>query len=134
MPNVYEYDQNNSGGSFESPALKVFIEANSASEADERAQDIYGIYFDGVARGICCDCCGDRWDKADDPVDVHKRLTSLCEYFREFGSGGMYERWSKEAGCFIVILHTDGQEERLSIEDVYNYLPQGGSNETSTIL
>ena len=64
----YKYDQNNSGGDFViSPNLgigpKVWIEADTAAEADERAEKI-GIYFDGCQNGVDCDCCGDRWDRA----------------------------------------------------------------------
>lgn len=61
--NFYEYDQNNSGGSFiENDKLchRVIIEAESEKEADEIAKNI-GIYFNGVAKGYDCECCGDRW-------------------------------------------------------------------------
>ncbi len=59
----YHYSQNNTGGSFRidnDVAHHVIIEANSAKEADAKAQDI-GIYFDGCSMGMDCDCCGDRW-------------------------------------------------------------------------
>lgn len=61
----YEYSQNNSGGSHvyddnRGLSERVFIEADSAKEADEYAESI-GIYFDGVDNDIDCDCCGDRW-------------------------------------------------------------------------
>lgn len=61
----YEYSQNNSGGNHvydDNLGLseRVFVEADSAKEADEYAESI-GIYFDGVDDGIDCDCCGDRW-------------------------------------------------------------------------
>ncbi|MHC8516834.1 DUF7296 family protein [Sporosarcina sp. ITBMC105] len=61
--NFYEYQQNNSGGGFDVDdkiCHRVLIEAISAEDADEKAQEM-GIYFDGVERGIDCDCCGDRW-------------------------------------------------------------------------
>lgn len=64
----YTYRQNNSGGFFKiTKKIKhyVIIEADSAKEADEKAESI-GLYFDGVKKGIDCPCCGDRWDKADD--------------------------------------------------------------------
>lgn len=59
----YTFYQNNSGGNFISNhTLKeyVIIEAHSADEANEIAQDI-GIYFNGVCEGRDCECCGDRW-------------------------------------------------------------------------
>lgn len=62
----YTYRQNNTFGEFKiSETLDQFvvIEASSASEADEKAEQI-GIYFHGVAKGHDCDCCGDRWWKA----------------------------------------------------------------------
>ena len=61
----WQYDQNNSGGSYEGPACLVFVEATDAASADAIAQQ-HGIYFDGCDRGIDCACCGDRWDHADE--------------------------------------------------------------------
>lgn len=60
---LYEYSQNNTGGSFdvdEKLTHRVYIEANSEEEANEKAFEM-GIYFDGVYEGIDCECCGDRW-------------------------------------------------------------------------
>ena len=61
----FEYDQNNSGGSFDIDPRsglgpRVWIEAASDTEAQERALSL-GIYFDGCDEGHDCDCCGDRW-------------------------------------------------------------------------
>lgn len=58
----YHYRQNNSGGSFSYSeysgiSVNVWIEADNAILADERAQAI-GLYFDGDGD---CSCCGDRW-------------------------------------------------------------------------
>lgn len=61
----YEFYQNNSGGSFTPPGRTVWIEAVSTIHANERALDI-GIYFDGVNNGVDCDCCGDRWSRANE--------------------------------------------------------------------
>ena len=63
----FEYDQNNSGGSFDIDREKgigprVWIEAPTLNVANARAEDI-GIYFDGVADGIDCPCCGSRWSE-----------------------------------------------------------------------
>jgi hypothetical protein len=66
----YTYSQNNTGGSLESDSTNgishyVIIEAVSAELANAVAKNI-GIYFDGCANGVDCDCCGDRWYKVDE--------------------------------------------------------------------
>lgn len=61
----YTYIQNNSGGYFKiTKKIKhyVIIEADSAKEANEKAEHI-GIYFEGVKKDRDCPCCGDRWHK-----------------------------------------------------------------------
>lgn len=55
----YTYKQNNSGGFFSGPEV-VIVEADSAAEADNIAQD-NGVYFHGVSLGLDCSCCGNRW-------------------------------------------------------------------------
>jgi hypothetical protein len=59
----YTFNQNNSGGKFvtnEKVCHFVIIEADSADQANDKAEDI-GIYFNGVRAEIDCSCCGDRW-------------------------------------------------------------------------
>lgn len=59
----FTFHQNNSGGRFRVDAdvdAYVIIQAHNADEANELAQRI-GIYFNGVAEGYDCECCGDRW-------------------------------------------------------------------------
>lgn len=61
----FDFHQNNSGGSFSYDdkagiAETVIIEANSAAEANEKAERI-GLYFDGAGD---CECCGSRWYEA----------------------------------------------------------------------
>ena len=53
----YRFRQNNSGGSFQKPAVTVYIEAVDATQANARAEDL-DIYFGGAGD---CECCGDRW-------------------------------------------------------------------------
>lgn len=71
MP-FFTYNQNNSGGSFDYSddgiSHYVIIEADTAAEANARAERI-GLYFDGEGD---CSCCGDRWSEAweDDGDDV----------------------------------------------------------------
>ena len=64
----YTFSQTNSGGIFEVDNHRgisqfVIIEADSADQANERAETI-GLYFDGCDIGYDCDCCGDRWYRA----------------------------------------------------------------------
>jgi len=66
----FEFSQNNSGRSFktneaEGIGSRVYIEARTANEANEKAERI-GIYFDGVDVGRDCACCGDRWFRASE--------------------------------------------------------------------
>jgi hypothetical protein len=68
---LYEFRQNNSGGSFTGPAEIVFVEADSADEANNIAL-LNGLYFGGVRNGRDCPCCGDRWYPVcdGDQIDV----------------------------------------------------------------
>jgi hypothetical protein len=66
----YCFSQNNSGGQFHIDSVSgiaghVIIEADSAEEANEKALDI-GLYWDGCAKEIDCECCGDRWYPVDE--------------------------------------------------------------------
>lgn len=78
MSKFFTYDQNNSGGRFDVDdkggiAEAVIIEADSADEANDRAEGL-GLYFNGTDDGgPDCPCCGDRWyrvsesDGTDEP-------------------------------------------------------------------
>lgn len=62
------FRQNNSGGSYDiddnlSPL--VVVEGNDYDHCVERAEAI-GIYFNGVNRGLDCECCGNRWYRGDE--------------------------------------------------------------------
>ena len=75
----YKFTQNNSGGEFvvnEFLNVYVFVEADSADEANERAMK-FGVYFNGVERGIDCECYGDRWYSVCELNVVYK-----CEIYR----------------------------------------------------
>lgn len=59
----YKVEQNNSGGFFDvddKVCHRLFIEADSLAEARIKAEEL-GCYWNGVAQGIDCECCGDRW-------------------------------------------------------------------------
>lgn len=63
MAAFYHFHQNNSGGFLVEPACEVFIEADTADEANAIALK-NGLYFDGCSKGMDCACCGDRWYEA----------------------------------------------------------------------
>ena len=67
------YRQTNSGGSFyfsKSGGIGVYVvvEADSATDADRRAEDI-DLYFNGCESDRDCRCCGDRWYPASGEGD-----------------------------------------------------------------
>lgn len=99
MP-FYHYDQNNSGGAFDEPALNVFIEASSDEEADTIAE-ANGIYFDGVEDDKDCPCCGDRWSRAGnwkslaDEAAVKARLEASAKWD---------EGWAKSSNIPISLI------------------------------
>jgi len=90
MSKFYTYSQNNSGGGFDEDSdvtQYVIIEANSSSEANNKALEI-GIYFDGCDNNIDCGCCGDRWyevdgdDGRDKPMIHSKSVFDYCDTFK----------------------------------------------------
>lgn len=89
----YQFRQNNSGGFFKTDSqitIFMIIEADNANDANNRAIDL-GIYFNGVARGNDCECCGDRWDRywGDAGDDVPKLYgESPMEYETMWGEPG----------------------------------------------
>lgn len=61
----FEYRQNNSGGSFvynDKLCKWMFVEADTVDEANAFAENL-GCYWNGVAKNMDCECCGDRWYK-----------------------------------------------------------------------
>lgn len=104
----YDYHQNNSGGSFDvddKVCHQVVVEAKSADEANEIAMDL-GIYFDGCSEGMDCNCCGDRWDEADKPIDLVKLSNEGYRASVSEQSKGRKEaenRWYEKYGEYEVV-------------------------------
>jgi hypothetical protein len=76
MSKFFEFNQNNTGGSFEvndKLCHRLFIEADNYEEANSIAERL-GCYWDGVYGGMDCDCCGDRWypNSEGDGIDLGK--------------------------------------------------------------
>lgn len=97
----YRFNQNNSGGSHAYDAsagisVNVYIEAENAIEANERAESI-GIYFNGVDEGYDCSCCGDSWYPAYD-YDAVNNVPSPDEPFiiDDNSSGLKPIKWMKD--------------------------------------
>lgn len=98
----FTFTQNNSGGVFhrdENIAEFVIVEAADAADANRRAIAV-GIYFDGIASGRDCECCGDRFhpffdgSEGDDvpsiygePVESYKPFLGRHEVIVHFASG-----------------------------------------------
>jgi hypothetical protein len=104
----YTYDQNNSGGVFdvnEWVTKFVIVEADNAADADKRAQDIVGIYFNGVDDGIDCPCCGDRWystyRKGDDAPMIYGKPPE--EYV---------DNWTEAGKPYCIIYYKNGEVVR----------------------
>lgn len=102
----YTFTQNNSGGRFtlnmeEGITQDVIIEADSLSEALEKAEDL-GLYFNGVDTGRDCSCCGDRWHSSPDENDFPKLYGRPAEFY--------LNNWSGLIGSFpaICVHYKDG--------------------------
>lgn len=99
----FNYRQNNSGGSFvydeaRGISVRVIIEADSADEANARAESI-GIYFDD---SMDCDCCGSRWSEAYDSYDtLEGELPEPDDPFIIDESGYGYSKWVKGYEGFV---------------------------------
>jgi hypothetical protein len=99
----YTFSQNNSGGFFKPPAIHVIVEADSAKEANEIAEE-NGLYFDGVRDGVDCSCCGDRWsdmwgdEKGDEIPMIYGEPVE--QYKSE-----MYSRWAEERCIPVYVIY-----------------------------
>lgn len=121
----YQFDQNNSGGSFdvdENVCHRLFIEAYSLEEATDKAESL-GCYWDGVENGIDCPCCGDRWYSGDE-VDLEKYTTEGYSVWEHDG-----ETWAKKYGGYKIIespkfvqsYHLRVYQGKISFKDIEEY-------------
>lgn len=82
----FEFTQNNSGGMFvvdEKICHRLFIEADNEEVATQKAKKL-GVYFDGVDRGMDCECCGDRWYGCDEVEFPHSSGEESIEGVAQF--------------------------------------------------
>jgi len=100
----YEFNQNNSGGSFtvnDKVCHRVIIQAHSPSEARQKALDI-GIYFDGCALGLDCSCCGDRWsDFMIEPINLKKNNLHTVSIYHS-NDYDAEKRWKEMYGNYKI--------------------------------
>lgn len=100
------FSQNNSGGYFvETDELchRLFIEADSEQDAIDKAEDL-GCYWNGVAKGKDCPCCGDRWYGCDE-VKISIYRTNGCEVSVYDGIyGDTVGEWEKRYGKYNLVV------------------------------
>lgn len=119
--NWYKYDQNNSGGYFavnDNVSIYVLIQATSAGEANQRAQNV-GIYFDGCSLGFDCGCCGDRWYNTEDMLDTFrtydwrsKRTSDFDNILDYAQSLANQDIWADDNEPSVIVYFADGSVER----------------------
>lgn len=105
----FEYDQNNSGGSFVFDerlglSTRVFIQAKDAMEANREALGI-GIYFDGDGD---CSCCGNRWDEASSWSNDYS-AEELEAYLEDYVTGPYFTKWMEPGRPEVFIHYMDGR-------------------------
>ena len=59
---IYSFRQNNSGGYYCQPAKFIIVKDARDSEHATEIAMAAGMYLQGIAAGMDCYCCGDRWD------------------------------------------------------------------------
>ena len=103
----YQFDQNNSYGRFDvndKVCHRLFIEADNENEAIAKAEEL-GCYWHGVAEGIDCSCCGDRWRKSCiSQCDFHDKKFDCytVSTYNGLGKSGE-EKWQERYGCYEII-------------------------------
>lgn len=113
---LYNFNQNNSGGSFDIDAdvtYDVLVEASNYNEANSIAEEL-GIYFFGCSSGMDCSCCGDRWSPAyDDEVDDY----SVYEFEDKESAISHFKNKLKEMfRTECIIYFKDGTKERIAFK------------------
>lgn len=103
--NLYEFSQNNSGGSFDvddNVCHTVFIEAETA----EQAMKIFEPMI--VGQSGSCPCCGDRWctDWGIDAIKLPKNGWDACCYVMGTGEKHKVEakqKWHDKYGKYVIL-------------------------------
>lgn len=110
----YQFDQTNARGHLiqnDKVDRLVFIEADRACFANCIAQEDLGIYF-----GSECDCCGDRWNEAED----HEGLVEPGAWDWKVSQDHMPADMQSLYGTGTVHLyHKDGTHEQVTLSKGY---------------
>jgi hypothetical protein len=114
----FDFEQNNSGGVFTGPAIKVLVEAQSKRVAMAIAED-NEIYFNGCENGIDCECCGDRWREPWDEDGAYRPLISGVppQEFVDPATKPKFSSpyWGNRRGKVwipeVLLIHADGRRE-----------------------
>ena len=98
----YSFRQNNSGGDFVIDSdvdLHVIVEAEDNGAACDIFEQHSG-YFDGVDKGLDCNCCGDRWSRYTD--DYEKlNIETAAESRRDFTDKTPHPRLTND--CIVYL-------------------------------
>lgn len=102
----YLFNQNNSGGSFivnDKVCHRLFIEADDGREALRVAESL-GCYWDGVSKGLDCPCCGDRWSRYCNEIDINKFKKDGYEVsVYDSIYHNTVQEWEKKYGKFTIV-------------------------------
>lgn len=104
----YRFNQNNTGGKWQGPAMIVGVEAESVADALYIAPR-FGLYFNGCDAGLDCKCCGDRWYE---PQEYARE--DIRGYFdsNQFGLRDQSIKWAQRNNIAMVALYAaDGSTE-----------------------
>jgi len=98
----YEFEQNNSGGSFvvnERICHRIIIEAETEQQAIQKAEQL-GCYWNGVEEGLDCPCCGDRWYSSPSEININqfKKEGYPVDVYSDYDNAE--ERWFSLFGEF----------------------------------
>ena len=99
----FKFRQNNSFGHFVGTPL-IFVQADNAADANAIAQQ-NGIYFNGVADGVDCDCCGDRWYRPESPI-TREEVDELIEV-RTGPDAIKWDEWPSQEAEFKIVEKED---------------------------
>lgn len=119
----YNYDQNNSGGSYSGPKY-IVVEADSPQQADKIAESKTPVYFDGCDSGQDCSCCGDRWSTASySQVNEVPSFYNIAYPDSQDGVLGWLKdnfetvKYSLDRGVDVHIFYLDGTKKILTFSE-----------------
>jgi hypothetical protein len=94
----------------------TIIEANDLQQAIQIAEK-NGIYFDGVSKGLDCDCCGDRWlNSPEEYDDLDSFLTDKKVRFLIGFDSSIANVFHSSEKTSIIIHHLNGTTQYAEIK------------------